>query len=179
MQPMKYFGIENSSEKGYSVIMMTPEWDEAQAKMLISGFAKLKGGLMEALHGLQNAFGYVDDAALPLLAEAFNLSNAEVYGVRSYYHDFRKAPAGRHVIKICQAESCQAMGSRALTEHARKLLGIELGETNTQGMVTLEAVYCLGNCAISPNIMMDDRVYGRMTADKFDRLLKEAERADV
>lgn len=159
--------------------MRENQWNEKQAIKIIEGFAALKGGLMEALHGLQNAFGYVDDAALPLLAEAFNLSNAEVYGVRSYYHDFRKAPAGRHVIKICQAESCQAMGSRALTEHARKLFGIELGETNTQGMVTLEAVYCLGNCAISPNIMIDERVYGRMTADKFDRLLEDAEAKDV
>jgi len=159
--------------------MTKNEWNNVEAEKIIAGFTGLKGGLMEALHGLQENFGYVDDAALPLLAEAFNLSNAEVYGVRSYYHDFRKNPAGRHIIKICQAESCQAMGSRALTDHARRILGLEMGQTNASGTYTLEPVYCLGNCAISPNVMIDDKTYGRVDADRFDQILNEVEAENV
>lgn len=150
------------------------EWDEREAQQVIAQFTHLKGGLMVALHGLQDAFGYIPTESYDLLAAAFNLSRAEVYGVRSFYHDFRSEPAGHHVIQICQAESCQARGSRALTRHAQDMLGIKLGETSHDGHFTLRAVYCLGNCAVSPNITFDGRIHARMSADHFDSLLKKA-----
>ncbi|PCI48717.1 MAG: hypothetical protein COB49_05720 [Alphaproteobacteria bacterium] len=127
---------------------------------------------MEALHGLQEAFGYIPPESYDLLAAAFNLSKAEVYGVKSFYHDFRSAPRGHHVVQICQAESCQALGSRALTSHVQNKLGIKLGETSHDGHFTLEAVYCLGNCAVSPNITLDGKLHGRMTETHFDSLVK-------
>lgn len=147
------------------------DWDPVEAQQVIAPFAALKGGLMEALHGLQHAFGFIPEESYDLLADAFNLSRAEVYGVKSFYHDFRDQPAGHHVIKICQAESCQAVGSRALTDHVQEKLGIALGETSHDGHFTLEAIYCLGNCAVSPNISFDGKLYGRVTAEKFDRLI--------
>lgn len=148
-------------------------WDQDEARRIITRCATLKGGLMEALHGLQGAFGYIPAESYDLLADAFNLSGAEVYGVKSFYHDFRDTPAGHHVIKLCQAESCQARGSRLLTAHVEKLLGIELGETTANGRITLEPVYCLGNCAVSPNITINDKLYGRMDKDRLERLLGE------
>lgn len=149
------------------------EWDEKDALQVIAQFTVLKGGLMEALHGLQHDFGYVPPESYDLLADEFNLSRAEVYGVKSFYHDFRSEPAGHHVIQICQAESCQARGSRALTAHAQEMLGIKLGETSQDGHFTLEAVYCLGNCAVSPNITLDGRLHGRVSADRFEQLIKK------
>ncbi|VAV93578.1 NAD-dependent formate dehydrogenase gamma subunit [hydrothermal vent metagenome] len=150
----------------------TAEWDRGEAQQIIARSAALKGGLMEALHGLQDGFGYIPAESHALLADAFNLSQAEVYGVMSFYHDFRRQPAGRHVIEICQAESCQARGSRTLTAHAQDLLGIKMGQTTPDGHFTLKAVYCLGNCAVSPNITMDGRLYGRVGKDHFEALLK-------
>lgn len=153
------------------------DWDADLATQVIAEYTRLQGGLMEALHGLQRAFGYIPDQSYDLLANGFNLSRAEVYGVKSFYHDFRSTPAGRHVIKICQAESCQAMGSRTLTSHVQDLLGINLGETSADGKFTLEALYCFGNCAVSPNISLDGKLHGRMTAAKFEDLLHKAETA--
>ena len=149
-------------------------WDEKEAREIIAHHAARKGGLMEALHGLQHAFGYIPAESYDLLANAFNLSRAEVYGVKSFYHDFRSAPAGQHIIQICQAESCQARGSRALTQHVQDKLGITLGQTSHDGHFTLQAVYCLGNCAVSPNITLDGTAHGRMSEDRFDKLLKKA-----
>lgn len=148
-------------------------WDEEEAREVIARYAALEGGLMEALHGLQHAFGYIPSQSYALLADAFNLSKAEVYGVKSFYHDFRSAPAGHHVIQICQAESCQAQGSRRLTSYAQDKLGIKLGQTSHDGHFTLEAVYCLGNCAVSPNITLDGRLHARMTARRFDSLMEK------
>lgn len=148
------------------------EWDAQEAQQIIAPYARLKGGLMEALHALQHAFGYIPAESYDLLADAFNLSRAEVYGVKSFYHNFRDNPPGRHVIRVCQAESCQATGGRALTEHVQHLLGVKLGETTRDGHYTLEEVYCLGNCAVSPNITLDGRLHGRMSAARFDALLQ-------
>lgn len=125
--------------------------------------------LIQILHGVMQRIGCVPDTVVRQLAEELNLSRAEVHGVVSYYHDFRTEPAGRHVVKICQAESCQAMGSRALTAHAKAALGMDLYETAND--ITLDPVYCLGNCACSPNIMIDDRTYGRVTPQRFDALI--------
>ena len=148
-------------------------WDPQRAGQIIEEYAEMKGGLLEALHALQAEFGYIDEAVYTPLARGFNLSRAEVYGVVSFYHDFHHHPTGKRVLKICQAEACQAMGSRKLTAEIRELLGIDFGETTKDGEVTLEPVYCLGNCAVSPNAMLDNRVYGRVTSERLKTLLKE------
>jgi formate dehydrogenase subunit gamma len=125
--------------------------------------------LVQMLVDIVERFGWVPDEAIRQLASELNLSRADVHGVVSYYHDFRTEPPGRYIVKICQAEACQAMGSRALTEHARETLGIELGRTVDE--VTLEPVYCLGNCACAPSVMIGDRTYGRVTDERFDELI--------
>ena len=125
--------------------------------------------LIQMLQGIVERFGYVPEDGVRQLADALNLSRADVHGVVSYYHDFRTRPPGRHIVKICQAEACQAMGSRALTEHATSTVGAALGETSDD--VTLEPVYCLGNCACSPAVMIDGRTYGRVDAERFDELI--------
>jgi formate dehydrogenase subunit gamma len=129
------------------------------------------GALLPVLHGVQAALGFVPDTAVPRIALALNLSRAEVHGVISFYHTFRTRPPGRHVVQICRAESCQAMGSRRLESHAKARLGVDYHETTPDGRVTLEAVYCLGNCACSPAVRIDDEVFGRVDADAFDRLM--------
>ena len=147
------------------------EWNEDIARQTISEFITQPGALIEALHRIQDTFGYVSDAAIILLASSFNLSRAEVHGVASFYHDFKRSMPGKHVIKVCQAEACQAMGSDALTDTVKTTLGIDFHATSEDGNFTLEPVYCLGNCACSPNIMVDKQVYARMTADKFSSLM--------
>jgi len=125
--------------------------------------------LIQILHDVQAALGCVSETALRMLADELNLSRADVHGVVSYYHDFRTEPAGRHVVKICQAEACQAMGSRALTAYAERILGAAMHETNND--ITLEPVYCLGNCACAPAIMIDERTFGRVSDERFDQLI--------
>jgi formate dehydrogenase subunit gamma len=128
--------------------------------------------LIEMLHEVQRRFGHVTDDAARRLAVAVNRSRAEVHGVLTFYHDFRREPPGRHVIKICRAEACQAMGCRGLVRHAELTLGIAMGETTADGSVTLEPVYCLGNCALSPAVMVDDELHGRVDPARFDALLE-------
>ena len=128
------------------------------------------GALLPILHQIQDSLGYVPPSSVPGIAEALNLSRAEVHGVISFYHDFRETPAGRHVVKICRAESCQAVGAEQLVEHACRTLGVEFHGTTVDGAITLEPVYCLGNCALSPALQVGDAVYGRMTPKGFDRL---------
>ncbi len=130
--------------------------------------------LLEILHDVQSALGFVPEAALPVLAEVLNLSRAEVHGVATFYHDFRAKPAGRHVLKLCRAEACQSMGGEALVERAEAHLGIACGETSADGRVTLEPIYCLGLCATAPSAMIDGRIVGRMTSERLDAVLKEA-----
>jgi len=132
--------------------------------------------LIQILRGIVERFGYVPEAAIRQLAGELNLSRADVHGVVSYYHDFRTEPPGKHVVKICQAEACQAMGSRQLTSHAESTLGLELHGTNAD--ITLEAVYCLGNCACSPAVMIDGRTHGRVTSQRFDELIGSLEADD-
>ena len=129
--------------------------------------------LLEILHDLQHELGFVPESALPPLAKALNLSRAEVHGVLTFYHDFRRKPAGKHVIKVCRAESCQSMNGRALIEALQKKLNIRLGETTPDGQVTLEAVYCLGLCALSPALLVDEKPVARMTVEKVDALVAE------
>ena len=114
-----------------------------------------EGATLPILHALQEVFGFVPDEAIPMVAEALNLSRAEVHGVVTFYHDFRKEPPGRRVLKLCRAESCQAAGGDALAARAEETLGVTMGETTADGRVTLEAVYCLGLCHSAPAAMLD------------------------
>ncbi len=150
-------------------------WNAEKADRIIAQRRDLPGALLPILHGLQEAFGYIDDRAVPLIAAALNLSRAEVHGVVTFYHDFRREPPGRHVLKLCRAESCQAMGCESLAEGLSRRLGIRFGETTPDGNVTLEAVYCLGNCALSPAAMLDGKLHGRLHEEKLNILLREAE----
>lgn len=134
------------------------------------------GALLPILHDIQHRVGYVPPEAVPLIAEALNLSRAEVHGVVTFYHDFRDHPAGRHVLKLCLAESCQALGCDRLLAHAKARLGIDLHGTTADGAITLEPVYCLGNCALSPALMVDGEVHGRVTTERLDALAADLRR---
>lgn len=132
------------------------------------------GALLPILHAIQAEHGYVPSEAVPQIAERLNLSRAEVHGVLSYYHHFRKEPAGKLVVQLCQAEACQSVGSEALAEHAKKALGIDFHQTTPDGKVTLEPVYCLGQCACGPSMMVGERVHARVDDKKFDALIARA-----
>ncbi|HEY8508612.1 MAG TPA: formate dehydrogenase subunit gamma [Steroidobacteraceae bacterium] len=134
------------------------------------------GPLIEILHGVQAALGHVPAAAVPLIAEELNLSRAEVHGVVTFYHYFRETPPGRHTVHVCRAEACQSMGADQLAEHARRRLGVDFHQTTADGQFTLEPVYCLGNCACSPAVMIDGELFGRLTPERFDALIAEWER---
>ncbi|MBY6002779.1 formate dehydrogenase subunit gamma [Salipiger bermudensis] len=149
-----------------------PTSEELQA--LIDAQMHLEGPLLPILHAIQEACGHVPEAALPLIAETLNLSRAEVHGVMSFYHDFRKAPAGRHVVKICRAEACQSMGANALSEAVLDKLGIGWGGTTPDGRVTVEAVYCLGLCACAPAAMVGERLIARADVARIDAELEGA-----
>jgi formate dehydrogenase subunit gamma len=151
-------------------------WNPEVAQQRIREQLNLDGALLPILHALQEEFGYIDEAAEPLIAEALNRSRAEIHGVVTFYHDFRRAPAGRHVVKLCRAEACQAAGGDALAARAEARLGVALGETTADGRVTLEPIYCLGLCAVAPSAMIDGRVAGRLDAQRLDALLAEVER---
>jgi formate dehydrogenase subunit gamma len=135
--------------------------------------ADVPGALLPILHAIQDELGYVPDAAVPIVAGALNLSRAEVHGVLTFYHLFRRTPPGLTTIFVCRAEACQAMGARELEAHVKDRLGIDFHETTADGRYSLEPIYCLGNCACSPAIMIDESVHGRMTAAKLDSLLEE------
>ena len=139
----------------------------------IERYRSTAGGLLPLLHDVQAQLGYIPSETVPAIASAFSLSRAEVYGVITFYHDFRTEQAGRHRVQICCAEACQAMGAQSLQAHATAVLGMAMGETSTDGQVTLEPVYCLGNCACSPSVRIDQEIYARVDADRFDQLLSE------
>lgn len=129
--------------------------------------------LLEILHDVQEHLGFVPEAALPALAKALNLSRAEVHGVVTFYHDFRREPAGRHVIKVCRAEACQSMRGNELAAMIERYLQVKMGQTTADGAITVEAVYCLGNCALAPAIMVDDKLVGRVDPAKFEKIVAE------
>jgi formate dehydrogenase subunit gamma len=131
----------------------------------------LPGALLPILHAVQAALGFVPKDAVPLIAGELNLSRAEVHGVISFYHYFRTSKPGRHVLQLCRAEACQAVGAGRLESHAKRSLGVDFHGTTADGAVTLEPVYCLGNCALGPSAMLDDRLQGRVTPDRFDELV--------
>jgi formate dehydrogenase subunit gamma len=136
-------------------------WDADAAREIAVHLKDMEGPLLPILHALMERFGHINDEAIVLVADVLNLSRAEVQGVVSFYHDFRREPAGRHVIKVCRAEACQSMGSEALASKLERALGIPFGETSPDRRVTLEEVYCLGNCALSPSVMIDGELHGR------------------
>ena len=152
-------------------------WDAAKASALIAERKALPGALLPILHALNDTFGYVDKSAVGEIADALNLSRAEVHGVITFYHDFRREPPGHHVIKICRAEACQSMSCNALVAHAKKTLGIDFHETSPNHRFTLEPVYCLGNCALAPSVTIDEEVHGRVTPDRFDDLVAQLVKA--
>jgi formate dehydrogenase subunit gamma len=154
---------------------LATEHSEA-VRRIVAGLRERPGPLIEVLHAIQAQLGYVPPAAVPLVAAELNLSRAEVHGVISFYHFFRSTPPGAHTVSVCRAESCQAMGAEALAAHARQRLGVDFHETTADGRFSLEPVYCLGNCACSPAVMIDDRLHGRVTPERFDALLTDADR---
>ncbi len=151
-------------------------WDEARSAEIIAEHAGLEGATLVILQALQEAFGHVPEPAIPMVAAALNLSRAEVFGVFTFYHDFRGEPAGTHVLKLCRAEACQAAGGEALAARAEARLGIASGSTTADRRVTLEPVYCLGLCATAPSAMLDGRLVGRLDQSRLDALIAEAQR---
>lgn len=133
-----------------------------------------RGALLPILHDIQATFGYVDQAVVPILADELNLSRADVHGVISFYHDFRKAPTvGTHV-RICRAEACQAAGADALVAHVEEKLSTNIGGSSPDRDATLDQVFCFGNCALGPTVEINGRISGRVTPQRFDALLDKA-----
>jgi formate dehydrogenase subunit gamma len=151
-------------------------WNEAEARALVLPHARGEGGLLPALHALQHDYGFIPNPAIALLADAFNISRADVFGVVTFYHDFRTdGPPGRHVLKLCRAEACQAVGCNALHADVQKALGIGWHETTSDGRITLEPVFCLGLCASGPSGMVDNEPMAKLTAEKLTALLDALE----
>jgi len=153
-----------------------PLWNSERARAIIAEHQGQNGPLLPILHALQEEFGYIDSEAIPMIADALNVTRAEVHGVVTFYHDFRDRPAGRHVLKLCRAEACQAAGGDALVAHAQARLGVALGDRTADGRVSLEPVYCLGLCSVSPSAMLDGKVVGRLDEKKLDSLIARADR---
>ena len=145
-------------------------WSEARARALLAPFEKVPGGLLPALHAVLDAFGHVPEVAIAVVADVMNLSRAEVHGVIGFYDWFRTEPAGRRVVRVCRAEACQSMGAEALLVHAQHTLGVGMHATRADGAVSLEPVFCLGLCGCAPAVMVDDRVYGRVTPERLDAI---------
>lgn len=152
---------------------MSGDGHDALVREIVDAHKGVDGATLPILNKVQETLGYVPDAALPVIAEALNISRAEIYGVLTFYHDYRREPPGRHVVKLCRAEACQAAGGREVAEHVCKRLGVDFGETSPDGRVTLEAVYCLGLCATAPSAMIDGRVVGRIDHERADAIAAE------
>jgi formate dehydrogenase subunit gamma len=140
-------------------------------------YQSMPGALLPLLHAIQDDLGFVPEIAYPLISSALSLSVAEVHGVVTFYHHFRSHKPGRHILQVCRAESCQAMGSEMLELHIKEHLNIDFHETTSDGAITLEPIYCLGNCACSPAVMIDEEVYGRVDNKKIDQLISDLKRA--
>ena len=151
-------------------------WDAGKASARIEQLAHLPGALLPVLHAIQEEFGYIDNAAIPLIADALNISKAEVHGTISFYHDFRHSPPGRHTLKVCRAEACQSMGCEKVISHVENRLGVKLGQTTEDGSFSVDQVFCLGLCALSPAVMLDGKPYGRVSAEVADSLIDGARR---
>jgi formate dehydrogenase subunit gamma len=139
-----------------------------------AGLKALPGALLPILHAVQEELGFIPKDAVPLIARELNLSIAEVHGVVSFYHYFRQQRGGRHVVHLCRAEACQALGAVALEAHVKRSLGIDFHGTTADGAISLEPVYCLGNCALGPSMMLDEQLQGRVSVQRFDALMAQA-----
>ena len=160
------------SESTPEVVPLLAPGERAAVDGAIARHRDRAGALLPLLHDIQAALGYVPEGAAAPVAQALSITRADVHGVVGFYHDFRAAPPGRHVLRICRAEACQAMGARRLEAHAQRRLGLEDGEHDTaDGAFTLEPAYCLGNCALSPSVMLDGELHGRVTPERFDALV--------
>jgi len=146
--------------------------DERRIRAIVSELQGIPGALLPILHAIQKEFRYVPPESVAIVADALNLSRAEVHGVISFYHFFRTSPPGERILYICRAEACQSMGAAALERYARQKLGVDFHGTTDDGRLTLEPVYCLGNCACSPAVMVDDEVFGRVTPERLDEILE-------
>jgi formate dehydrogenase subunit gamma len=153
-----------------------PTADSAAVRRIVAEHKGRPGPLLEVLHAIQGELGFIPPGAVPVVADELNLSRAEVHGVVTFYHYFRRSRPGQHTVSLCQAEACQSMGAEALARHAQRRLGIEFHETTADGQVSLEPIYCLGNCACSPAAMIDGRLYGRVSPERFDELVREVTR---
>lgn len=149
------------------------EWTTQSIQTIIDALKHKPGAMLPILHAIQDEIGYIPDKAISLIADSLLQTRAEVHGVISFYHHFRTTPPGRHTIEICRAEACQAMGCRSLEQHAKTTLGIDYHQTTADRRFSLEAVYCLGNCATAPSIRIDNDIHGRVSLDKFDALIRE------
>ncbi|HEY0563226.1 MAG TPA: formate dehydrogenase subunit gamma [Methylophilus sp.] len=143
----------------------------------IQSHKTMPGALLPILHAIQDDIGYVPEETYPSISRALALSIAEIHGVVTFYHHFRRHPVGQHVLQVCRAESCQAMGAEALEAHIKSTLGIDFHQTTADGAITLEPVYCLGNCACSPAVLMDEELYGRVDSQKIAEIISEARMA--
>ncbi|MDP3660153.1 formate dehydrogenase subunit gamma [Phenylobacterium sp.] len=148
-------------------------WNADHAAALVARCVALEGPLLPALHVIQATFGCVPDEAVPIIAQVLNLSRADVHGVLTFYHDFRRVPAGRRILKFCAAEACQARGSADAIAQVERALGLKVGETRSDGAVTLEAVYCLGLCASGPAALLDGDPFARLKGARLDHLLTQ------
>lgn len=152
---------------------MTESTITETVQTIIAELKDKPGALLPILHGVQDTLGYIPADSVPAIAEALNLSRAEVHGVISFYHYFRDTPPGKHTVHLCRAESCQSMGSHVLEAHVKSKLGIDYHETTADGKFSLEPVYCLGNCACSPAMQIDHEIYGRVSAESFDATIND------
>lgn len=145
-----------------------------RVRALVAAHRGDRGALLPILHRIQDEFGYVDSDVVPVLAAELNISRADVHGVVTFYTDFRAEPAGRTVVRLCRAEACQSVGAEALVAYAERTLGVKVGQTTPDGSVTLEQVFCLGNCALGPAGQIDERLHGRLTPARLDALVTKA-----
>jgi formate dehydrogenase subunit gamma len=164
------------SRPSHTVVSDPPPGSEERARAICEAHGNRPDELLEIFHAVQAEFGFIPGPALPVIANALNLSRAEVYGVLTFYHDFRQSPPGRHLVKICRAEACQAMHTEELCRHAEKQLGAAFGETSADGAFTLQAVYCLGNCALSPAMMIDGDLFGCVDKKRFDAIISDLDK---
>lgn len=152
---------------------VTPQWDRAAVQQILESLQHKPGALLPILHAIQDSQGYIPPESIQMIADALQQTRAEVHGVVTFYHHFRLSPPGKHVVQICRAEACQARGVRALEAHAKNTLGVDYHGTTADREITLEPVYCLGNCACGPSIRVGDQIMGRVDAERFDTLVEE------
>jgi formate dehydrogenase subunit gamma len=168
------FGVTRSDQHSPSADSGDLAALQAAVDAAIARCREQRGALLPILHAIQDQLGFVPPSAVEPIAQALNLSRADVHGVITFYHDFRSSPPGRHVLKVCRAESCQSVGSERLEARLRERCGVGMHETTADRSLTVEPVYCLGNCALSPAVMLDGRVYGRVTPSRADALIEAA-----